>query len=324
MTGRVIVVGSVNVDFVVGAPRLPRPGETVVGGRFERHHGGKGANQAVAAARLGARVELVAAVGSDGLADDARAALEAEGIGLAELATAGDTATGVALIVVDPSGENLISVAPGANASLTAAGVGAALARLAPGPGDVLLAGCEVPPQATLAALSIARRTGATTILNPAPADGVDRRALGLVDVLTPNRGELAELVAADKRRTGRSTGRGAEPPERAARSLLEANAQGPGVAAAVIVTLGAQGALLVRPEGEAIELLAPPVEAVDAVGAGDAFSGALAATLAAGREIGAAARVAVAAASLATTRHGARSGMPNAIELERAVDSGP
>ena len=144
MAGRVVVVGSVNVDLVVATARLPGPGETVTGGDVARHHGGKGGNQAVAAARLGASVAFVGAVGEDDFGLAARSALAAEGIDVTHLATA-SRPTGVALIVVDARAENLIAVAPGANASPTAASVAAALDALAVGPGDVVLASCEIP-----------------------------------------------------------------------------------------------------------------------------------------------------------------------------------
>ncbi len=319
MAGRVVVVGSVNVDFVVAAPRLPKPGETVVGGRFERHQGGKGANQAVAAARLGARVELVGAVADDDLGAEALDALEADGVGVAELERTQGASTGVAVIIVDADGENLIAVASGANATLSAAIVGASLERLALGPADVLLAGCEIPVPGVREALRVGRAAGATTILNPAPAGGLDRRVLGLADVLTPNRGELAELVGAEARRIGRRLDSGTDRPERGARSLLEPSSEGPPVGKAVIVTLGAAGALLVRPGGSPLALPVPDVSAVDAVGAGDAFNGALAALLAAGAGIEVGARRAVVAGALATTRRGARAGMPTLPELDAA-----
>ncbi len=296
--GRVVVVGSVNVDLVVVAPRLPGPGETVTGGDVARHHGGKGGNQAVAAARLGAEVAFVGAVGADDFGVAARAALAGEGIATAHLATV-DRPTGVALIVVDARAENLIAVAPGANASVTAEAVEAALAALAIGPGDVVLACREIPPEAVRATLAAARRAGAIGVLNPAPADGLDAATLELADVLTPNQAELA-VVAGDG------------PLVTAARSLLGAGPAG----RAVVVTMGAAGALLV-PTGEP-ELAIPaiPVTPVDTTGAGDTINGALAACLAAGLGMPEAVRRAVAAAGISTLRPGARGGMPTAAEL--------
>ena len=314
MSPRVIVVGSINVDLVATADRLPAPGETVTGARFSRHHGGKGGNQAVAAARLGVPTAFVGAVGEDEFGEEARAALAAEGIDLAALRTL-PGATGVALILVDGRGENLISVASGANADLTDEATRAGLTQLAPQRGDVVLVGHEIPTAAVRSALRIAREGAATTILNPAPAQGLDRSVFGLADILTPNRGELATLVAEDGRRVGRA-GPASARPEVAAATLLDANSEGEGIREAVIVTLGDAGAVVVRRTG-ALDLPAPRVASIDAVGAGDAFNGALAAGLAAGHDLETAARRAIAAAALATTRAGAREGMPTAGELE-------
>lgn len=315
MSGRVIVVGSVNIDLVATADRLPAPGETTTGARFSRHHGGKGGNQAVAAARLGARTAFVGAVGDDAFGEEARAALAAEGIDLTGLRTVPGP-TGVALILVDGRGENLISVASGANAELRPVDVRDALALLVPLPGDVVVVSHEIPTGSVLAALRTAREAGVTTILNPAPAGGLDRSVLGLTDILTPNRSELATLVADDARRIGRGGGAG-DRPEIAASTLLDRNAEGEGVGRAVIVTLGEGGAVIVGRTGTPLDLRAPRVASVDAVGAGDAFNGALAAGLAAEVDLEAAARRAIAAAALSTTRAGAREGMPTTAELE-------
>lgn len=298
MSGRVVVVGSVNVDLVVVAPRLPRPGETVTGGDVARHHGGKGGNQAVAAARLGARVAFVGAVGSDDFGIAARAALAAEAIDVDHLAEVGRP-TGVALIVVDERAENLIAVAPGANAAVTPGAVGAALAALGLGPGDVVLACREIPPDAVRAALEAARTAGATGILNPAPADGLDRATADRATVLTPNESELATIA-------------GPGEPEAAARTLLAAGPPG----RAVVVTLGAAGALVVPAGGPAVAIPAIRVVPLDTTGAGDTFNGALAAGLAAGLPLVDAAERAVAAAGLSTARPGARGGMPTTAEL--------
>ena len=313
--GRVIVVGSVNMDLVARVARLPAAGETVTGAEFSRHHGGKGGNQAVAAARLGVATAFVGAVGDDDLGTAAREALEAEGIDLRELETVSGP-SGVALIIVDARGENVIAVASGANAALTPDGVRGALGRLGVGRGDVVLAGCEVPIPAVRAALRAGSEAGATTILNPAPATGIDRSILDLADVVTPNRGEVAELAAHDARRNGRVADAGGRP-ETAARSLLQPGADGSGVRRAVIVTLGRAGALVAERTGATRDFPATPVDAVDTVGAGDTFSGALAAGLAEGRPLAESVQRAVAAAGLATTIVGAREGMPTAAALE-------
>lgn len=293
MSGRVIVVGSVNIDLVVTTDRLPGPGETVTGGRFAQHHGGKGGNQAVAAARLGAAVSFVGAVGDDSFGSQARAALAAERIDVAELATHPGTVTGVALILVDGAGENLISVASGANGTVSPDAVTAALVRLAPVTGDVILVGHEIPTASARAALAAGRAAGAVTILNPAPADGLDAATLSLADIATPNAGEAAVLAAA------------CGPLASLVRSVL--------------VSEGAAGARL-ETDGHVRAIATIAVDAVDTVGAGDTLNGALAAGLAEGRTLEVAARRAVAAASLAVTRAGAREGMPTLAELETAL----
>ncbi len=319
MSGRVLVVGSVNVDLVVRAERLPEPGETVLGGTFARHHGGKGGNQAVAAARLGAAVSLVAALGDDAFGNEALEALSGEGVVTTGIRRLDRTATGVALILVDADGENLIAVAPGANGAVTEAQVRDALGALEPVAGDVVLVVHEIPTGPARAALHLARERGATTLFNPARASGLDRAVLTLADVLTPNRGELARLATGDARRSGRTT-TGAEDPIRAARTLLDATSEGPGVGRAILVSLGAAGAVLVVRNGAAVDIASPPVTAVDATGAGDTLNGALAAGLAMGLDLESAARRAVVAASLSVTRAGAREGMPTREELDEAT----
>ena len=287
----VVVVGSVNADLVVSVRDLPRPGETVTGGTFARHGGGKGANQAVAAARLGARVVFAGAVGTDDLGDEALRRLEDEGVGVAATVRLRDAATGVAVIVVDERGENQIAVASGANAALTGAMVEAALELTGSG---VVLLGHEVPEDAVLAGARAADAAGWTAILNPAPArplpDGLD----GVL--LTPNAEEARALTGEDE-------------PEAAARALAARTG------APVLVTLGAQGALLLD-GGSAERLPAPAVEVVDTTGAGDTVNGALAAELAAGRPLPEAVRFALAAAALSTRAAGARAGMPRRHEV--------
>ncbi len=328
--GRVVVVGSVNVDLVVVASHLPGPGQTVTGGDVARHHGGKGGNQAVAAARLGADVAFVGAVGDDDFGVAARAALVTEGIDVTHLLVA-PRPTGVALIVVDERAENLIAVAPGANAAPTPASVTAALLALAIGPGDVVLVSCEIPPEAIRAALAAARAAGATSVLNPAPADRLDPATIVLADVLTPNEGELALLAGGVTGRPGAGADAGAatadagaattdEQPAATARAadveVLARRLLARDAGRAVVVTLGAAGALAVPADGQALAIPALHVVPVDTTGAGDAFNGALAAGLGAGLPLNAAARQAVAAAGLSTMRPGARGGMPTAAEL--------
>jgi ribokinase len=279
-SGTVCVVGSANLDLVATTARLPAPGETVLGSDFAQHAGGKGLNQAVAAARAGAPTTFVGCIGDD---DAAR-------LLLAELAAARVDATGVsrcarptgrAVITVDERGENSIVVVPGANAELTVAAVPTAA---------VLLVQLEVPLDAVSAALRLARVAGAVTILNPAPAARLSRDVLGLVDVLVPNEHELAALGAAD--------------------ALLAAGV------GAVVTTLGGAGVRVVTRE-RAWHVAPFHVLSVDTTGAGDAFCGVLAARLAAGDTLEAAVRVAAAAGALATTRLGAVPSMPLAGEID-------
>lgn len=306
MSGRVIVVGSVNVDLVVRSARLPAPGETVTGGTFEQHPGGKGGNQAVAAARLGASTAVIGAVGSDSFGLEAQAALVKGGVDTSGLLSDSRAATGIALILVDAAGENLISVASGANLALGPEAIERELGGLGSLAGDVVLVSNELAPATALAALRVALAGGARTIFNPAPAAGIEAGWLEFVDFLTPNRGELAALAGHDPV--------GLDVP---------AAARGLPVRAAVIVTLGGDGALVVPRDGDPWTVPAIRVEAVDTTGAGDAFNGALAAALAAGRSLEEAVRRAVTAGSLATTRVGAREGMPTLEELEAALASG-
>jgi ribokinase len=294
--GPVVVVGSVNVDLVATVPTLPGPGETVTGGTFARHGGGKGANQAVAAARLGAAVTFVGAVGDDDFGASALRDLTAEGIDVDAVAVLDGIATGVALVTVDRAGENSIAVASGANAALDAERVAAALrGRLDGAPGVVLLSH-EVPDAAVLAGARAAREAGWLPVLNPAPARPLADALLALAPLLTPNSSEAMALAGEDD-------------PQAAAAALATRTG------APVLVTLGSRGALLV--DGESRELLpAAPVTVVDTTGAGDTLNGALAAALAGGRDLRDAAGLAVRAASLSTRRPGARGGMPRADEL--------
>ena len=298
----VTIVGSVNIDLFLRVERLPGPGTTVTGGVFERQPGGKGANQAVAAARAGARVCFVGAVGDDDIGRSARAARAAEGIDDDGLATLAAVSTGVALIVVDARGENQIAVASGANARLDAALVRAALGRIRPTRGGVCLLGFEVPDEALVAAGRWAAERGLVVIVNPAPARAIPAALLALRPILTPNEGEAAQLT-------------GAEDPTRAARQLSEATA------APVIITLGGDGALLVD-EGEPVKLAPYAVHSIDATGAGDAFNGIFAARLAAGAPLRDSIEWAMAGAALSTLAVGAQAGMPTLEEIEAHVAS--
>jgi ribokinase len=299
VSARIVVVGSSNTDMVVRVPALPRPGETVIGGTFFTARGGKGANQAVAAARAGGSVTLVASLGDDALGDETLAALVAEGIAVDQVRRVADTRSGVALILVDERGENSIAVAPGANALLAPEQIEEIAELLSPD--DVLLVQLETPIETVFAAASAASQAGARVILNPAPARELSRELLSLVSVLTPNESEAARL-------TGLSTG-GAEELDAAATALLH---RGVG---AVVITLGAGGAYVATRELREM-IPAYPVHARDTTGAGDVFNGALAVALAERMRLVDAVRFASAAAAISVTRDGAQPAAPHRAEF--------
>lgn len=286
-------MASINVDLVVTADHLPSPGETVLGGRFAIHDGGKGANQAVAAARAGARVSVIGAVGADEYGARAVAALAAEGIDVSRVRIVDAEPTGVALIVVGPRGENQIAVAPGANATLVLGDDDLALIASA----DVMLTSHEVPPAAALEAVRTARRA----ILNPAPARPLSAETLAIGPILTPNEHELVVAIGDDD--------------TAAALEELAARNAGP-----VIVTQGPAGAVLA--DGDRRERFdgVPAPSVVDTTGAGDAFCGALAAWLAGGADLDTAIRAANAAGSLSVRAAGARDGMPSRAAIEELL----
>jgi ribokinase len=298
MGGRVVVVGAVNVDLVVAAERLPGPGETVVGPRVEHFGGGKGANAAVAAARAGADVLLIGAVGAD---DTGRAALDelrGEGVRVDGVAVLDGVPTGVALIVVDAAGENQIAVGAGANAGVERDQVRAALVEALPHT-DCVLVSTEIPLAAVVVAVETATAVGVPCVLNPAPVlpglAGLLVPRPGLHGpLLTPNVGELAALTGPGP--TGvRAVG-------------LAARTEAP-----VVVTLGGEGALVVEPGGMVEHLPPRPTTVCDTTGAGDTFNGVFAAQLAAGAGLLDAARAANVAAALSVAQVGARGGMPSA-----------
>lgn len=297
-TASVVVVGSCNIDLVACVPRQPLRGETLTGTGFATYLGGKGLNQAVAARRMGATVALVGRVGADDFGQRIKDALQAESIDAAYVETDRQP-TGTALILVEERGDNSIVVIPGANGALTPADIDQAAELICTA--SVLLLQLEVPLATTLRAAQIAHEAGTTVILTPAPAQPLPPALLAATDVLIPNQIEVGQISATNA------------DPAAAARALL---AQG---CRAVVVTLGAQGALLVTPDGE--ESIAPlPVTAVDTVGAGDAFAGALAASLAEGHTLTTALHYASAAGALATTQAGAVPSLPTRAAVERCL----
>jgi ribokinase len=298
---RVLVVGSANVDFTVALTRLPRPGETVSEGTLLVARGGKGANQAVAARRLGAEVRLLGCVGDDASGREVREALAAEGIGVDGLGITADAATGTALIVVDAEGRNQIAVAPGANRRLSASDVDRRADDFAWA--EVVVCSLEVPLAAARRALERARERGTPTILNPAPLPDRGLDFLALADYVTPNEGEAARLTGLSL--TGPDD---AAPVADAIRGLGARHA---------VLTLGAAGVLAHGPDGRG-HVPGFAVTPVDTTGAGDAFNGALAVALAARRALADALRFANAAAALACTRRGAQPAMPTLAEVEQ------
>ncbi len=278
----VVVVGSVNLDLVARVERLPRPGETLPAHGVSRHPGGKGANQALAAARLGAAVSLVGAVGDDPFAEEALALLREGGVDLGRVVTVDDRPTGTALIQVDDDGETTIVIDAAANAAVTVPdGLDAA---------DVVLTVLEVPDEAVAAAMALP----GFTVLNAAPAREVPAEVLRTVDLLSVNADEHEVL--------GRTADLDALP--------------------AVVVTRGASGASLRRYGREVATAEPPPVDAVDGTAAGDAFTAALALALATGLDDEAALRRACAVGALTATRAGAQPALPTLTELEQFLEA--
>jgi len=315
MNGKVFVFGSINTDMVVYIERLPQPGETVSGGVYASFPGGKGANQAVAAARASGgavarpgsdtAVEMFGCLGDDSLGRERLASLEATGVSTRGVRLVAGTHSGIAQITVDASGENTIAVAPGANGRFSAAGI--EMPRPARGETIVSLLQNEVPQEVSEELIRRAHAAGHVVLWNLAPTIGhrPGAETLRAVDYLVCNRNELGALAGRPV-----AAGAGAEDVEELSRGAL-----GLGVRT-LIVTLGARGSLLVSRE-QTLRVEAFPVHAVDTVGAGDCFCGVLAASLAGGRGIRDAMRRASAAAAISTTRRGAQTSMPSASEIE-------
>jgi ribokinase len=298
----VVCIASWNADLVSRVPRPIAPGETLLATAFDISPGGKGSNAAVAAARQGARVAVVARIGSDDFGRMALDLWQREGIATRHVEQIAGERSGTAQILVYDNGDNSIAVFLGAGAGLGAAQVQAAEATIAAA--RVVMASCEVPLEATQAAFRIARAHGVTTLLNPAPARPLPGELITLCDVLTPNEGELRVLadLPADA------------PLADAARSLLDRGA------GAVLVTLGTAGCCLFRQGLAPLAIPGWPVEVVDTVGAGDTCTGALAAALARGEPIDAAAAHANAAAALSVTGRGAIGAMPDRAAVARLL----
>lgn len=307
MTPKIVVVGSANTDFVLGVPQLPSNGETVLGNQFRVVKGGKGANQAVAAARLGASVTFIARLGKDSFGDEALNAYRQEGITTDFIVRDADIHSGVALILVNENGENIIAVGPGANGHLTAEDVQAASAAIQQA--DCLLVQLEIPVDAVRTAVEIAHQHKVKVILNPAPAQKLPQEILTFVDYLTPNETEAAILAGENPS----STNEGSLP--RLASILNIPN---------LIVTLGSRGACIIQ-NGRLTYVPTLPVTPVDTTASGDAFNGALAVALARGESLPQAVRFANGAGAITATRHGAQPSLPTKQELDQfMVSSAP
>jgi ribokinase len=288
--GRVCVVGSFMMDLAVYAPRRPTPGETLVGTGFETFLGGKGFNQAVAAARAGAATAMIGRVGADEFGNRFLAALDAEGIDRHDVGIDSTAGTGVGLPLIEPTGENSIVIVPRANRSLSVDDVESAKETIASA--GVVLLQLELPVPSTVAAARIAKAAGAIVVLNPAPAVADLTPFAGLVDVLVPNRVEAVQLVG-----------------------TADVEALQDRYGCEVVLTLGGEGVVVLDGAG-AQHVAAHPVEVVDTVGAGDAFCGALGAALARGAGLNEAAIEANAAAALSVTCRGAEPSLPTAAAV--------
>jgi len=304
MRPRIAVVGSLNMDLVIRSPHIPRPGETIIGSDFQTIPGGKGANQAVAAARLGAQVSMMGRLGRDSFADTLLENLASSGVDAAYVHKDTEAATGVALIVVDERGENSIVVASGANMQLSEADVDAAESMIASA--DVLVLQLEVPLPAIFRSAEIAHQHGVAVVLNPAPARELPAELYELVDVLIPNETETALL-----------TGQQSDSSERLSAATHQFLERGVG---AVVITLGKQGALLTNQEYDGRKFEAFQINAVDTTAAGDAFVAGLAVSLGTGHPLLEAIQWGNAAGALAAMRFGAQTSAPTREEVEKLI----
>jgi ribokinase len=303
---QIVVVGSSNTDMIIKVDRIPRPGESILGGEFATAAGGKGANQAVAAARAGGQVTFVARVGRDMFGEQAVAGFEKEKINTDHVSRDKSRPSGVALIFVAKDGENSIAVAGGANNGLSAADVRKAKSVFT-GAG-MLIMQLETPLESVQAAAELAAKAGVQVILNPAPARAVPNELLRKVSIITPNETE-AELLTGIKVDSDQSAAKAAD-------KLLARGVK------TVIITLGSRGAFVA---GEGIKKLVPgfKVKAVDTTAAGDTFNGALAVALVEGKTLENAVRFANAAAALSVTRLGAQPSAPCRRDIEKMVKTG-
>ena len=298
----ILVVGSANVDLVVTAEQLPKPGETLLGHRFQTFSGGKGANQAVAAARAGGKVAMIARVGTDGFGKRLVADLAASGVDTSEIRYV-DEPSGVALIVTTTNGENAIVVAPGANKHLDAAAIDEVIPKMTHV--THVLVQLETPLNGVIRAAQWARDLGATFVLDPAPAQPLSTELLELTDWITPNEREARTLLGLEKKELDSFEA------VRALQALGPRN---------VILKMSSKGAVVLIGNTGPVHVRPVPVTAVDTTAAGDAFNGAFAVALSEGRSPVEAAEFAAAAAALSVTRRGAQPSMPTRGEIDAII----
>jgi ribokinase len=300
----ITIVGSINMDLVVRVTHLPEPGETILGHDYQTIPGGKGANQAVAAARLGAQVDMVGRVGKDAFGNLLRQNLQREGINGSAVEDDPDSSSGIALITVDKNGQNTIVVASGTNMTMTPAQITQAFEKAAHM--DAVVMQLEIPLDCVEETARLACARGAKVVLNPAPARQLPPFILQLVDVIVPNESETSLL-------TGLSVDT-FQQAEAAARGLLQAGPR------SVVLTLGERGALVVEKDQPAVHIPPHPMQVVDTTAAGDAFVAGLAVGLAEGKSLVEAAQMGNAAGAIAVTRLGAQPAMPRRAEVEQLL----
>jgi ribokinase len=306
MGKQIVVVGSVNLDLVCTGKRIPAPGETVMGNKFQTFFGGKGANQAVAVGRLGYPVSMIAKVGDDEFGNQLRKGLRAASVNIRQVGTAKDSASGVALISVDARGQNSIMVIPGANGKLLPEDVEKALPILRAA--GMILAQLEIPMETVEYLCEISHRNGLPLMLDPAPARNLPRKILKQVSYLTPNETEICTLCGIPSADLNK---------EIIAESAKNLRSKG---AANVIIKLGARGAYLDAADGQRKLVPSFKVPVVDSTAAGDAFNGGLAVSLLRGNNLPDAVRYAAAVGAVSVTRAGAQPAMPTATEVDKLL----
>lgn len=300
----ITVLGSINLDLIANTMRLPLPGETISGSGFATASGGKGANQALATLKAGAKMRLEGAVGADAFADQALAELKAHNADLSGVDVIGDT-TGVAVILVSDDGENVIVVIPGANGLVTTDKARAALSRMQRN--DIILLQQEIPAVCVRTALEEARKSGVTSILNIAPFSSDSAGLAALANIVVANETEFADLAGETMTGDALLT---------QIKTFARSNQQ------ILVVTLGGDGIIAATPEGDTYQIAAMPITPVDTVGAGDTFCGYLAASLDAGMNLETSLSRAAVAGSLACLKHGAQPAIPDAADVDAALST--